>query len=117
MYGELISGMIKQYGRTCRIVPPDGLNQVDVNAIINPLLYKNKMYLNDAYLVDGYCDKGLYLYIGDPRVSLNNYSLGTVLRCGTNEYTIMKTEQYYVESTAVYTWAVLQRRKEIEPDA
>lgn len=96
------------------VLPPDSSKNVKVNAIINPLLYKNKMYLNNAYLADGFCDRGNYLYIGDPKVNLGDYSVGTLLRCGTNEYTIMKTEQYYIENTAVYTWAVLQLRGRIE---
>lgn len=106
--------MIRQYGRLCIIVPVEGNKTVKVNAMVNPLLYKNKMYLNDVYLPDGLVDKGVYLYIGDPKVSLEDYPVGTRIRCGENEYTIMRTEQYYVENEAVYTWAVLQLRGRIE---
>ena len=102
--------MIKKYGRLCMLVPPDSNKSVKVNAIINPLLYKNKMYLNNAYLADGYCDKGYYLYIGDPKVNLNDYPIGTLLRCSDSEYTVMRTEQYYIGNTAIYTWAILQLR-------
>ena len=101
MYAELIFNMIKKYGRPCIIVPTNSSNYVNVRGMVNPLLYKNKMYLNNAYLADGYCDKGHYLYIGDPKITFDDYPVGTVLRCGNNEYTIMKTEQYYIEDTAV----------------
>ncbi len=110
MYKELIFNMIKKYGRLCMLVPPNSNKNAKVNAIINPLLYKNKMYLNNAYLADGYCDKGYYLYIGDPKVNLNDYPIGTLLRCSDSEYTVMRTEQYYIGNTAVYTWAILQLR-------
>ena len=118
MYAEVIFNMIKKYGRLCNVILPDSPKRIKVYGIVNPLLYKNKMYLNDAYLADGYCDKGNYLYIGDPKVSFDNYPVGTFLRCGNgefiDEYTIMKTEQYYIGNTAVYTWAVLQLRRRIE---
>ena len=41
---------------------------------------------------------------------LNDYPIGTLLRCSNSEYTVMRTEQYYIGNTAVYTWAILQLR-------
>ena len=64
MYRELIVGMIERYGRACVITPDNGEDNIRVKAIINPILYKQRMYLNDVYLPDGVIDKGLFLYIG-----------------------------------------------------
>jgi len=113
LYRELIGGMLKKYGRECVIVPENGDEVVRVMAIINPYTYKQRMYLNDVYLPDGVIDKGIFNYIGDPEVSLDNYSLGSIIKCGTNRYTIMRTEQYFMENTAIYTWAVLQLQRKV----
>ena len=108
MYKELVSKMINRYGRLCAIAPPEDSLTVSVKALINPLLYKNKQFLSDVYLPAGLIDKGMYLYVGEPRVSLENFPVGTTVRCGDDVFAIMRSEQYYVEDTALYTWAVLQ---------
>lgn len=113
MYRELICGLIESYGRACVITPGNGEDNIKVKAIINPILYKQRMYLNDVYLPDGVIDKGIFLYIGSPDVSLDLCPFDTIIRCGTNKYTIMRTEQYYVEDTPIYTWAVLQLQRRI----
>ena len=48
MYRELIVGMIERYGRACVITPDNGEDNIRVKAIINPILYKQRMYLNDV---------------------------------------------------------------------
>ena len=44
---------------------------LQVSAWIQPLRYKNKMYLSGTYLPDGYLDGGHFLYLGPAEARLD----------------------------------------------
>lgn len=111
MYRDLIMRMLNRYGRKCEIVPFGSERKIYVKALINPLLYKNRLYVGGKYLPDGFYDGGHYLYIGDPRVSLNKFPVGSTLKVGTTTYIIKHTEEYYIDEKPLYCWAVLQLQK------
>lgn len=108
MYKRLTEKALKRCGRRCIIKPFGSDEQLTVTALINPLLHKNKMYIGGTYLPDGFCDGGHYLYIGEPSVSLDNMPIGSVIVCGENTYSIKHSEQYFIGSDVLYTWAILQ---------
>ena len=114
MYARAINRMINRYGRLCEVIPFGSDTKVRTNAFLNPLLYKNKMYIGGTYLPDGFYDGGHYLYIGKAAVRLDNLPLGSVVKCGGDTYTIKRAEQYVIADKAVYIWAVLQIAKKGE---
>ena len=103
--------MINRYGRKCEITPFGDERKVSVKAIVNPLLSKNKLYVGGSYLPDGYFDGGHYLYIGDPKVSLGIFPVGSTLKVSGSTYLIKHTEQYYIDERPLYSWAILQLQK------
>lgn len=111
MYRDLILRMLNRYGRKCEIMPFGSEKKLSVKAIINPLLYKNKLYVGGSYLPDGFYDGGHYLYIGDPKISLESIPVGSTLKVSGNTYLIKHAEQYYIEERPLYSWAVLQLQK------
>lgn len=108
MYKRVTEKALKRYGRQCAVKPFGSDKQMSVKAFVNPLLYKNKMYIGGKYLPDGFCDGGHYLYIGEPNLRLDNMPTGTVIVCGEYTYSIKYSEQYFIGSDALYTWAILQ---------
>ncbi len=111
MYRDLVLRMIGKYGRMCEIMPFGSKKIIRAKAVVNPLLYKNKQYVGGSYLPDGYCDGGHYLYIGDPKINLDSFPVGSLLRVGGSTYLIKHSEQYFIDDKPLYSWAVLQLRK------
>lgn len=100
--------MIGRYGQQCEIVVSGNDRLVKTKAFLNPLLYKNKIYIGGTYLPDGFYDGGHYLYIGRASVRLDNLPFGSVVKFGSDTYIIKRAEQYIVAGECIYTWAVLQ---------
>ncbi|HHZ05465.1 MAG TPA: hypothetical protein GX401_01550 [Clostridiales bacterium] len=79
---------------------------VETNGFIQPLRYKNKMYLDGSYLPCGYCDGGHYLYIGKAEAVPDNTDV--ILKTADDrEYIIVRSEMYYLWDTPLYLWAIL----------
>ncbi len=108
MYERLVEKMLKMYGGQCVVAPFGREERIKVKAFVNPLLYKNKLYIGGKYLPDGFCDGGHYLYIGEPRVRLDDMPIGTIIECNSRSYSIKHAEQYFIGDTPLYSWAVLQ---------
>lgn len=90
------------------VVPSGGDKKIKVKALLNPLLYKNKLYIGGGYMPDGFFDGGHYLYVGLPDVRLDNLPIGSVIFCSGSKYVIKRGEQYFLGGSPIYTWAVLQ---------
>lgn len=83
-------------------------SSIRVNAVIQPLYYKNKMYLEGSYLPDGYIDGGHYLYIGPAGVRLDQLPFDATVLCDGVSYRIKRAELVKNAGEALYTWAILQ---------
>ncbi|MBQ5565232.1 MAG: hypothetical protein IIT42_00070 [Clostridia bacterium] len=111
MFITLTDKLIKRYGCDCEVLPVGSDISISVKAFINPLLFRNKLYIGGSYVPDGYCDEGHYVYIGESRLDLSDMPIGTTVRCGDTVYSIKHSEMYVVENQPIYNWAVLQVRE------
>ena len=87
----------------------DGYHERDIKAIITPLRYKNKMYLEGIVDKIGYVDERHYLYIGPAIMNFKGMSLDTVIKTADQEYTIKTAEPVWLSNEILYVWAILQR--------
>ncbi len=108
MYTRSINRLIQKYGTVCTIKPFSGSAAVKLNAVINPLLYKNRAYIGGKYIPDGYFDGGHYLFIGNGDIELNNMAAGSLVITEKNSYCVKRAEQYAIADNVIYTWAILQ---------
>ncbi len=80
------------------------------SAMLQPLRYKNKMYLGGAKTELGFEGKRKYLMIYPPQIDIVNYRYHScVLICGTYRYLIDRIETVSVGDKAVYNWAIVHR--------
>ena len=110
-----IDKLIGRYGRTVTLYFPgkSGLNRT-YKAFLQPLRYKNKIYLEGILSEIGFVDEGHYLYIGPAEHSLMNLPGKTEIRVGGDRYFVKRADQVYAGEQAIYTWAVLQTLHEGE---
>ena len=61
-----LKSMFEKYGQEVTLKTDDGWSSPIFGAFMQPLRYKNKMYLNGVNTVIGFNSQEHYLYIGPP---------------------------------------------------
>lgn len=99
-----VSFMINRYGESISI--KDGNSVKKAKAIIQPLMYKNKMYLNGTAIAAGDFDGGHYQMIAPAETSFGDYKN---VRIETKNFTyiLKRVEVIRAADTDLYIWAVL----------
>ncbi len=101
---DSVSETIKRYGNSVRITT--GKESTDVRAFVQPLRYKNRVYIGGSCHKLGYRRIEKYLYIGLPDYEIVENS--SVIEMKNRKYIVKRCEKYYLRDIPVYIWAVLQ---------
>ena len=99
-----VSYMINRYGENIRIT--DGKTVNKAKAIIQPLMYKNKMYLNGTAMAAGDFDGGHYQMIAPAETSFGDFKRVRI-EAEAKTYIIKRAEVIRADDTDLYIWAVL----------
>lgn len=99
--------LFKQYGRKVSLCSDEGVKQ-SYKALIQPLRYKNKMYLDGIYTEIGFNSQGHYLYIGPPEADLTAVNDGDFLSADGMNYQIDRAEKVYAGEKVFYIWAIIR---------
>ena len=83
-------------------------------ALIQPLRYKNKMYLDGVYTEIGFNSQGHYLYIGPPTPDLTLAGDTATVSSGDKSYRIDRAERVYNGSEIFYIWAIIRTIVEVD---
>lgn len=98
-----IKETIKRYGNSVTIV--EGDKKHNVTAFVEPLRYKNRVYVGGKYRLLGKDRDEKYLYIGYAENPLTEqYS---VIEMQNSKYIVKRCETYYVKDYPIYVWAIL----------
>jgi hypothetical protein len=98
-----VGGIIKRYG--CNISVSNSQGVIKTKAFVEPLRYRNKIYIGGQYHHLGVNRVDKYLYIGPPELELKE--LSSVIETLSGKYIVKRCETYYVKDTAIYVWAIL----------
>ena len=94
---------IQTYGEDITVINDD--DTVLARAFIEPLRYRNVIYVGGEYRnLDMKCSEK-YLYVGIPDITLVENK--TIVKRKDNEYLVKRVEKYYVKEQVAYTWAIL----------
>ena len=112
-----VSNSIAKLGGDVEIT--QGSSSVRTRAIVEPLRYRNKIYIGGEQRSLGSLNRERYLYIGQPDVPL--HANASVIESVGGKYIVKRCETYFVRDRAVYVWAILapfgdSREDEYEPD-
>ena len=94
-----LSAEFEKWGRVLVIENTDSTRTAPFKGFIQPLRYKNKMYLYGVNTEIGYNSQGYYLYIGPPD--------------GDIKYQIDRAEKIKLGEEVLYVWAVVRTVVEI----
>ena len=112
----MLERLFNKYGRTVRVISYDESWQGELyRAFIQPLRYKNKMYLEDKRVALGIGDMSYYLYLGPAGHDLSVLDADEyMLKSGNEKYIVTRAERLYYSDGIAYIWAVIKRVKEEE---
>lgn len=103
--------IFKPYGRNVTL--DDEGNTKTYKALIQPLRYKNKMYLDGIYTEIGFNSQGHYLYIGPPDPDLTLVSDSAFISSDGTSYQIDRAERVYMGDHVFYIWAIIRTIVEV----
>ncbi|MDR3313151.1 MAG: hypothetical protein LBS96_01695 [Oscillospiraceae bacterium] len=103
-----IRQIMQRYGRPVRLRLPDGWQSETFGAFIQPLRYKNKMYLGGVNTRIGFNREGYYLYLGPPEHDLNLLGREASIECGEERYTVDRAETVHCGAEASHVWAIIR---------
>lgn len=110
-----VNRLMERYGQPVQL--EFGRQTESAQAFLQPLRYKNRMYVGGSQLDPGYVDGGHYLYIGPGGARLDLYPFDAVVRSDGQAYTVKRAEAYRLGEELLYIWAILQRMEEETEDA
>ena len=77
-------------------------------AFVQPLRYKNKMYLEGTRTRIGHADQSYYLYVGPGDVDVTALPTGAVLKMGDGRFWFSHCEAVKLADQTIYMWAILR---------
>ncbi len=99
-----VSKLIEKYG-TC-VTLREGDRERDCRVVIQPLMYKNKMYIGSDTVPLGFVDKGHYMMIASSDLPVEDYR--KLVICDKDKsYTVKRSEEVKLRDDVIYIWAVL----------
>ena len=78
---------------------------VNTRAFLEPLRYRNKIYIGGEYHPLGFLRREKYLYVGKSSHRLIENE--SVIEAQGSKYIVKRCETYYVKDTPIYEWAIL----------
>lgn len=109
-----LKSSFKKYGREMVLCKNDGWTSNRYFGFIEPLRYKNKMYLNGINTEIGYDSQGHYLYIGPPDHDLSDLDDSFYLVAGKDKFIIDRAERVYKGNQVFYIWAIIRTIVEVD---
>ncbi len=107
---DSLESLLKRYGRSVYITS-EKLNSEIFNALVQPLRYKNKMYVAGTNTEIGLAEENYYLYIGPADKDLRKMgSSVTLYTADGKSYEVQKSEKIYNGENVWYIWAVIKEK-------
>ena len=105
-FAETIANEFDKYGQAVRIINGDDV--FVTNAFVEPLRYRNTMYIGGEYRKLKGNDK--YLYVGKPGFPLKEKI--TIIETNGTRCLVIRKETYWVKNSKIYDWAILKLLKD-----
>ncbi len=102
-----IEKFFKRKGETAWITV--GQTRHTVKALIEPMRYKNKLYLEASRTVLGFKDSECFLYLGPALPDFAGKEASTKIETENAAYIVSRADRILLSGETQYIWAVLMR--------
>lgn len=103
-----IRALMDCYGRPLFLCCSNGKRIQTISCILNPLRYKNKMYLEGVPTDIGVDDSGYYLLLAPAEIMIDKLGDEGYICDGEAKFHIDRWEKIYFGRNVLYIWAVLK---------
>ena len=107
-FSEKVDVMLQSIGEPIT-VSIEGINH-PVYAIIQPMRYKNKLYLEQERTELGFKDSECFLYLGPRDVDFAGVEQNTWIKTNDRSYNVSRADRVAIGGKTQYIWAVLTLR-------
>lgn len=105
-----INDVINKFGSTVYLTHDGGWTSTLFNAFIQPLRYKNKLYMMGDFTPIGRNTQDLYLYIGPKNHDISRaHETYKIHDSFNNSYIIDRAEQITFRDEVLYIWAIIRK--------
>ncbi len=112
-----LTKIFNDYGREVYLHGPQNWVSEKYHAFIQPLRYKNKMYLDGVNTAIGYNSQGHYLYIGPANHDLTGVNdSSTWIESDNVKYKVDRAEKVYYGNSVLYIWAIIKTIVEVDDE-
>ena len=105
---QKIANYLEKYGSEVSVASDGQSFGASYRAFVQPLRYKNKMYLEGAHTPIGYADQSYYLYVGPASVDVCSLPSSAVLQMGEGLFYFSHCESVRLADQPMYMWAILR---------
>ncbi len=106
MNTERILSAIYRYGEKIKILSGDS-SEIETKAFIEPLRYRNRLYIGGSQLPDGYLDGGRHFLLICPKKADLTLRDTVILRSSGEKYVVKRADDMVFAGKTLYVWAVL----------
>ncbi len=107
MFSNCVINMIDKFGKSIEVWPKNN-DIIYTKAFIQPLRYKDQMYMGGKCIDIGYLNGNSYLYIGNKNLRLDLYPFNTLIKTAEENYVVKRAQAVYIGDDILYVWAILQ---------
>lgn len=102
--------LFERYGKSAVYTVIGQQRQItEFKAFVQPLRYKNKLYLRGKYTEIGKNKEDYYLYIGPPQIDVSAVDgIFTLLEIDGTGYLVYRTEKHSIGEKDIYIWAIIR---------
>lgn len=109
-FAKRIEAFFKEYGEAVTVNVAN--EKYSVFAQIQPLRYKNKLYIEKVRTELGFKDGECLLYLGPASPNFSGRELSTEISTETESYAVSRADAIKVGGKTQYIWAVLIPKSE-----
>ena len=109
-----LTALFEKYGQEITFKGSGGWSTPIFGGFIQPLRYKNKMYLNGVNTVIGFNSQGHYLYIGPPDHDVSRLTSAQWIESNGQKFTVDRSEKVYFKNEVIYIWAIIREIVEVD---
>lgn len=110
-----IDKIFYNFGVSIHIENQDDWSSPVFNAFIQPLRYKNKLYMTGDFTPIGRNRQDVYLYIGPKNHDLTKFdSSYRICDSDGNAYMVERAEKINFKNEIVYIWAIIRKVAEVK---
>ncbi len=103
-----VNRLFKNYGSSVDVYIGD--KKTSIKAFIQPVRYKNKMYIDYNRTIMGIKDNSCFVYIGPVIPDITKSVLETVIQYDNRMYTVKRADKVGIDDDTAYIWAILTLR-------